>query len=166
MTEERSKPIRLLLVDDEEDLVTFLAHRLRKRGIEVTYALNGTEAIATAGENKFDVAVVDLNMPDMDGITVIENLNKLQPFIQVLMLTGHGSPDSAWEAGRLNAFRYILKPYDFEELFDLISSAAEQRHQHMQEEFEEKLNKLMASTTSPRDLIEESDKLRSEYEQD
>jgi two-component system NtrC family response regulator/two-component system response regulator AtoC len=105
-------------------------------------------------------------MPDMDGITVIENLKSLQPFVEVLMLTGHGSHDSAWEAGRLNAFRYILKPYDFEELHDLILTAAEHRRLRMQKEFEEKLNELMGSTTSPRDLIEESENLRSEYEQD
>ncbi len=166
MTEDSSKPIRLLLADDEEDLVTFLAHRLRKRGIDVTMALSGSEAVSAATEMKFDVAVVDLKMPDMDGITVIENLKNLQPFIEVLMLTGHGSHDSAWEAGRLNAFRYILKPYDFDDLHDLILTAAKHRRQRMQKEFEEKLNELMTGTTSPRDLIEESEKLRSEYEQD
>ena len=166
MTEVNSKPIRLLIADDEEDLVIFLAHRLRKRGLDVTMALSGAEAVSAATEMKFDVAVVDLKMPDMDGIAVIENLKSLQPFIEVLMLTGHGSHDSAWEAGRLHAFRYILKPYDFEDLHDLINSAAEHRQRRMQEEFEEKLNELMTSTTSPRDLIEESVKLRSEYEPD
>ena len=166
MTEDNAKPIRLLIADDEEDLVTFLAHRLRKRGLDVTMALSGSEAVSAASQMKFDVAVVDLKMPDMDGITVIEQLKALQPFIEVLMLTGHGSHDSAWEAGRLQAFRYILKPYEFEELHDLIYTAAAHRRQKMQNEFEAKLNDLMAGTTSPRDLIEESEKLRSEYEQD
>ncbi len=166
MTEDSSKPIRLLIADDEEDLVTFLAHRLRKRGLEVTMALSGAEAVSAGTEIKFDVAIVDLKMPDMDGITVIEQLKNLQPFIEVIMLTGHGSHDSAWEAGRLHAFRYILKPYDFEELHDLVHTAAEHRRRRMQKEFEDKLNELMAGTTSPRDLIEESGKLRSEYEQD
>ena len=166
MTEESSKPIRLLIADDEEDLVTFLSHRLRKRGLEVTMAVSGAEAVSAGTEMKFDVAVVDLKMPDMDGITVIEQLKNLQPFIEVIMLTGHGSHDSAWEAGRLHAFRYILKPYDFEELHDLIHTAAEHKRRRMQQEFEDKLNELMTGTTSPRDLIEESEKLRSEYEQD
>ena len=166
MTEESSKPIRLLIADDEEDLVTFLAHRLRKRGIDVTMALSVSEAISAAAEMKFDVAIVDLKMPDMDGIAVIEQLRSLQPYIEVLMLTGHGSHDSAWEAGRLQAFRYLLKPYDFEELHDLIHTASAHRHQRMQQEFEEKLNELMSGTTSPRDLIEDCEKLRSEYEQD
>ncbi len=165
MTEE-SKPIRLLIVDDEEDLVTFLAHRLRKRGIDVTMALSGAEAVSAGNEISFDVAVVDLKMPDMDGIAVIEQLRSAQPFIEVLMLTGHGSHDSAWEAGRLQAFRYLMKPYDFEELLELIIAATEQRRRKMQTEFEHRLQTLMTSTTSPRDLIEQSEELRREYEQE
>jgi len=149
MTEDMTdRPIRLLIADDEEDLVTFLAHRLRKRGLEVT------------------VAVVDLKMPDMDGITVIEQLQLQQPNIEVVMLTGHGSHDSAWEAGRLHAFRYLLKPCEFEDLHDIVLTAARHRRRRMKEEFEAKLSELMSDTTSPRELIEESEKLRSEYEQD
>jgi DNA-binding NtrC family response regulator len=166
MTEEHAKPIKLLLVDDEEDLVTFLAHRLGKRGLEVTTALSGEEALVAASEAKFEVAVVDLKMPDMDGITVIEKLKALQPFIEVLMLTGHGSHDSAWEAGRLHAFRYVMKPCDFEELLDLVQMAANHRRERLQEEFQAKQNELMSGTTTPRDFIAESERLRSEYEQD
>ena len=166
MTEELSPPIRLLIVDDEEDLVTFLAHRFRKRGIDVTMALSGGEAVSAAAGLKFDVAIVDLKMPDMDGIAVIEQMRVLQPFLEILMLTGHGSHDSAWEAGRLQAFRYLLKPYDFEELHELIVTAAKHKRRRLQEEFDGRLNSLMANTTSPRDLIEESDKLRREYEQE
>ena len=166
MSEQTEQPIRLLLVDDEEDLVTFLAHRLRKRGLDVTMALSGAEAISAANEIKFDVAVVDLKMPDMDGIEVMEQLRAAQPFVEVLMLTGHGSHDSAWEAGKLQAFRYLLKPYDFEDLLSLVQEAARKRRQKMQQEFETKLGALMTGTTSPRDLIEESEKLRREYEQD
>ncbi len=166
MTEAKTSPIRLLLVDDEEDLVTFLAHRLRKRGIEVTVATRGNEALRFAEEQKFDVAVVDLKMPDIDGITVMERLKVSQPFLELLMLTGHGSHDSAWEAGRLQAFRYLLKPYDFDELHGLIEEAAAQRRKRLQAEFAGKLADLMAGTTSARDLIEECDKLRREYEQD
>jgi len=166
MTEAKTSPIRLLLVDDEEDLVTFLAHRLRKRGVEVTVATRGEEALGFAEDRKFDVAVVDLKMPDIDGITVMEKLKTLQPFLELLMLTGHGSHDSAWEAGRLQAFRYLLKPYDFDELHGLIEEAAAQRRRRLQAEFAGKLADLMAGTTSARDLIEESNKLRREYEQD
>ena len=166
MTEENTKPIRLLIADDEEDLVTFLAHRLRKRGIEVTMALSGAEAISAAAQMSFDVAVVDLKMPDMDGIQIIEQLKALQPHVEVLMLTGHGGHDSAWEAGRLQAYRYILKPHDFEDLLGLVQEAAAHRRQKMKQEFETQLTALMCGTTSPRDIIAESDELRREYEQD
>ena len=166
MSEETRPAVRLLLVDDEEDLVTFLAHRLRKRDIQVTVALCGKDALAAAGQQRFDVAVVDLKMPDMDGIEVMDRLKALQPFVEILMLTGHGSHDSAWEAGRLQAFRYLLKPYDFDELLGVIREAADQRRRRLQSEFETKLAELMAGTTSARDLIEASDRLRREYEQD
>ncbi len=166
MTAELDHPINLLIVDDEEDLVTFLSHRLRKRNLDVTTALRGQDAIAAASDKKFDVALVDLKMPDMDGIKVMEELRACQPYLEIIMLTGHGSHDSAWEAGRLQAYRYLLKPYDFEELFILIVSAAEHKRHRMQEEFDTRLSALMSSTTSPRDIIEESEKLRREYEQD
>lgn len=165
MTEE-ANPIRLLIADDEEDLATFLAQRLRKRGLDVTLALSGAEAVSAANELTFDVAIVDLKMPDLDGITVMEELKSAQPYLEVLMLTGHGSHASAWEAGRLQAFRYLLKPFDFDELFDLILAAAEQRRTKMSSEFESRLESLMSGTTSPRELIEESEKLRREYEQE
>jgi DNA-binding NtrC family response regulator len=166
MSEETRPAVRLLLVDDEEDLVTFLAHRLRKRDIQVTVALCGKDALEAAGRERFDVAVVDLKMPDMDGIEVMDRLKAIQPFVEILMLTGHGSHDSAWEAGRLQAFRYLLKPYDFDELLGVIQEAADQRRRRLQSEFETKLAELMAGTTSARDLIEASDRLRREYEQD
>lgn len=166
MTEGAHQRIRLLLVDDEEDLVTFLAHRLAKREVDVTAAFSGAEALEVIDRQIFDVAVVDLKMPDIDGITVMERLKDQQPYTEILMLTGHGSHDSAWEAGRLQAFRYLLKPYDFDDLHQLIVAAAEQRRRRMCEVFEQKLSDLMTGTTSPRDLIEESDRLRRDYEQD
>lgn len=166
MTPAEPKDIRLLLVDDEEDLVTFLAHRLRKRDMEVVTALNGEDALDAAGSQVFDVALLDLRMPGMDGITVMEKLKEMQPFAEVLMLTGHGSHDSAWEAGRLQAFRYLLKPYDFDELAEMITEAATQKRQRLKSEFDRRLSDLMSGTKSPRDIIEESDRLRREYEQD
>ena len=166
MTDEQSAPINLILIDDEEDLVTFMAHRLRKRNMDVSTATSGAQALALAEKKIFHVAVVDLRMPDMDGITIIEKLRETQPFLQILMLTGHGSHDSAWEAGRLQAFRYLLKPYDFEDLAQLIIDAATMRSKTMKEEFEAKLDKLMTCTTSSREIIEESEKLRREYQQD
>ena len=166
MTSDKNRPFQILIVDDEEDLVTFLAHRLRKRGMEVTTALEGTSALAVAAKHKFDMALVDLKMPGIDGIQVMEQLRRMQPYVEIIMLTGHGSHDSAWEAGRLQAFRYLLKPYDFDDLCEQILTAANQRRRRMQQDFDSRLSDLMSSTTSPRDIIEESEKLRREFEQD
>ncbi|MCB1184404.1 response regulator [bacterium] len=166
MSPDDPKPIRLLLADDEEDLVTFLAHRLRKRGYDVTIALSGSEAVSAATELTFDVAVVDLRMPDLDGIKVIEQLKALQPHVEAVMLTGHGGHDTAWEAGRLQAFRYILKPHDFDDLVEVVEEATRHRRDRLKREFDERLDALMSGTTSARDIIEESEKLRREYEQD
>lgn len=166
MISDEDRPFRILIVDDEEDLVTFLAHRLRKRGLEVTTALEGAAALEIAANQKFDVALVDLKMPGIDGIQVMEQLRRMQPYVEIIMLTGHGSHDSAWEAGRLQAFRYLLKPYDFDDLCELVLTAANQRRRRMQQDFDARLSDLMSSTTSPRDIIEESEKLRREYEQD
>ncbi|MFT5315306.1 MAG: DNA-binding NtrC family response regulator [Candidatus Krumholzibacteriia bacterium] len=166
MPEEKPKPIRLLIADDEKDLVVFLAHRLRKRDIDVTMAVSGAEAVSAATELTFDVAIVDLRMPDMDGIQVIEQLKSLQPTIEVLMLTGHGGHDTAWEAGRLQAYRYILKPHDFDDLHKLVVEATAHRRTKLKNEFEMRLTQLMMGSASPRDIISQSDKLREHYEQD
>lgn len=166
MTPADTRNIRLLLVDDEEDLVTFLAHRLRKRKMDVVTTLNGEEAVTAAESHVFDVAVVDLRMPGMDGIAVMQKLKELHPFIEVLMLTGHGNHGSAWEAGRLQAFRYMLKPYDFDELAELIAEAALQRRQRLESEYDRRLSDLMTGTKSPREILAESEQLRREYEQD
>ena len=166
MSAEYAIPIKLLLVDDEEDLITFLAQRLRRRQMDVETATNGADAVAIAEKGPVHVAVVDLKMPGMSGIEVIEKLKEHHPFLEAIMLTGHGSQDSAYEAGRLQAYRYLLKPYDFDELYELILAAAEERRRKMHEEFTKKRQKMVDQGLSTRDLLEETEKLRREYEQD
>ena len=164
MTSGATLPIRLLLVDDEEDLVTFLSHRLRKRGVEVTTALSGREALAAVDRQIFDVAVLDLKMPDLDGITVMERLKAIQPFTEVLMLTGHGSHDSAWEAGRLQAFRYLLKPYKIEELLEQIQEAYELREDVLNSAYEEEMMESMSPGHTPKDILARCEELRRKYD--
>lgn len=165
MTSEQSSPIKLMLVDDEEDLTSFLAQRLRKRQMEVVTANNGTDAVALADKSPIHVAVVDLKMPGMSGIEVMEAIKAKQPFLETIMLTGHGSQDSAWEAGKLQAFRYLLKPYDFDELHDLILAAAEERRRSLYKEYNLKRQELLNAGSSTRDILEQTEKLRREYEQ-
>lgn len=165
MVEADRQPTRVLLVDDEQDLVDFLSKRLVKRGYEVRAVTSGKAAVALAAEQTFDVAVVDLKMPVMDGIAVIKAIKAQQPYVETIMLTGHGSHDSALEAGKLQTHRYLLKPYDFEQLVERIEEAAVARREMLRTEFGRELREMMDGNLSPRDIVRESERLRRKYEQ-
>lgn len=120
-------PIRLLLVDDEVGYVDVLKKRMARRGIEVTAAINGTAGIQELRRQPFDVAVLDLKMEDLDGIEVLKIFKKMDPDMPVIMLTGHGSEQSAREGMALGAFDYLTKPCDLAELIEKIEQAVERR---------------------------------------
>lgn len=115
--------IRLLLIDDEEGYVNVLAKRMDKRGIEVTKALSGSEAIQALRWKDFDVAVLDLKMEDMDGIEVLRIFKKIDPQMAVIMLTGHGSEQAARDAMSIGAFDYLTKPCELEDLLKKLKEA-------------------------------------------
>lgn len=115
--------IRLLLIDDEEGYVDVLTKRLTKRQMAVTKALNGSEAIRALRRQDFDVAVLDLKMEDMDGIEVLKIFKRIDPSMEVIMLTGHGSEQAARDATSLGAFDYLTKPYELEALLAKIREA-------------------------------------------
>ena len=118
---------KVLLVDDEDQFRTSLATRLRTRGFDVVDVDNGEAAIrAVRADEAIDIAVLDLKMPKMDGIQTLEELRAFRPALQGIMLTGHGSLDSAKDAGRLEAFKYLQKPCDVEELARVLGEAKEQ----------------------------------------
>jgi DNA-binding NtrC family response regulator len=117
--------IRLLLVDDEIAYLNVLSNRLSKRNIEVSKAPSGSEAIQILRKNEFDVAVVDLKMEDMDGIEVLKIFKKMDPHLNVIMLTGHGSEKAAKEGIEFGAMDYLTKPCEFDELFGKIKEAYE-----------------------------------------
>jgi len=124
---KQSGPIRVLLVDDEEGYVHVLANRLSLRHMEVTKAHSGQEAIQALRGRDFDVAVLDLKMEDMDGIEVLKILKKLDPEMEIIMLTGHGSEQAAREGIQYGAFDYLSKPCELEELLEKIREAAGRR---------------------------------------
>ncbi len=166
MAEDDRKPTRILLVDDEEDLVNFLSHRLLKRGFTVTATTSGPAAIAVVKRQVFDVVILDLKMPQMDGITALQHLKQEQPYLEAIMLTAHGSHESALEAGRLDVYRYLIKPYDFDELVDQIHEAARHKFQQLQAAFQTEMTQVTTSGMSPREIIDATEKLRKKYEQD
>ncbi|MBU0944094.1 MAG: response regulator [Proteobacteria bacterium] len=112
-----------LLVDDEQEFVETVALRLRQRGFEAACAFSGTEALNWLGKNDtVDVVVLDIGMPDPDGMKVIEILKEKYPLVEVIMLTGQATIQSAIEAMKLGAFAYLMKPC---KLNDLLSKAEE-----------------------------------------
>ena len=127
MVEDKNKPIKILLVDDERGFVDVISKRMSKRNIEVTQAYSGTEALQALRREDFDVTVLDLKMEDMDGIEILKILKKMAPDLPVIMLTGHGSEEEARDGIRFGAFDYLTKPCDFEELIVKIKEAYQQR---------------------------------------
>lgn len=122
-----SDRIKMLLVDDEEGYVNVLANRLSKRNIDVTKAYSGTQGIQAVRKADFHVAVLDLKMEDMNGIEVLKIFKKMYPEMEVIMLSGHGSEQSAREGIELGAFDYLTKPCELEELVEKIREAARHR---------------------------------------
>ena len=130
MSESKSmqeEKIRLLIVDDEKGYVNVLYNRLNKRGFDVTKTYSGFEAIQEVRKKDFDVAVLDLKMEDMDGIEVLKILKKMEPDLEVLMLTGHGSEEAAREGIDYGAFDYLTKPCELGELLVKIREAYAKR---------------------------------------
>ena len=159
-----SSKIKLLIVDDEVKFLASIAQRLEMRSFEVTTATNGQEAIGKAHSEKFDLALLDLKMPGLDGKQVLEVLKKEHKFLEVIILTGHGSYESAVECTRLGAFGYLPKPYELERLLEVLRSAYEAR---MKKKFESDIKKMeklvhIATGSSPLGILQEMKKLDDE----
>jgi len=137
----------LLIVDDETRFLNTIANRLRRRGFDVHTASNGPDAIDLARREQFDVAVVDLRMPGMEGGQVLRILKEEHQFLEVVVLTGHGSIESAVELTKLGAHAYLPKPYELEKLIEVLTEAYEVRLKKKYAADEAKLNTLMAMAT-------------------
>ena len=138
--------IKLLIVDDEIKFLDSIAQRLEMRDFDVTKATNGADALEIARSQKFDLALLDLKMPGMDGQQVLEILKKEHKFLEVIILTGHGSLDSAVECTRLGAFDYLPKPYELEKLLEKLQKAYEARLQKKFEADQERMEKISKAT--------------------
>ncbi len=118
---------RILLVDDEERFRTNLARMLAAQGLTVGAAASGREALEMLGREPYDVALVDIRMPGMDGLETLSEIKKLSPDTEVIILTGHASVDAAMEINRLGGFDYLLKPCPLEDLLLKIDAAYEKK---------------------------------------
>lgn len=121
------KIISLLLVDDEEDFRTTLANRLKRRNMDVTDAGSGEEAIEIIGKKSFDVAIVDIKMPGMDGIETLKRIKKIDPLLEVILLTGHASVEAGIEGIKAGAYDYVIKPCNVNDLLIKVEDACRRR---------------------------------------
>ncbi len=132
-------PARILLVDDEQDFVEILSMRLEEAGENVTAAYNGQGCLDKLETQEFDVVILDIKMPGMDGIQTLRKIKILYPLVEVILLTGHGTTETAVEGMKLGAYDYLLKPADFEDLTTKLEGARKKK-----EEQEERIRKAEA----------------------
>jgi len=123
----------VLLVDDEVPFVEAMARRLEKRGLDVKTAFSGEEALQRLKELKrIDVIILDVKMPGMDGLETLKQIKKGYPLVEVIMLTGHGTVESAIDGMKLGAYDYLMKPSDMDVLMEKLNAAKTKKTQHEQ----------------------------------
>lgn len=115
--------IRVLLVDDESDFVDILAERLESRDFAVSKAFSGDEALSRVGDEAPDVVLLDVLMPGKDGVTTLREIKAGNPLIEVIMLTGHATVESAVEGMKIGAYDYLMKPAETRDLIEKIVKA-------------------------------------------
>lgn len=135
--------IKLLIVDDEVKFLEAIAKRLEMRDFDVTTASNGRDAIEAARHQLFDLALLDLKMPGMNGREVLEALKSQHRYLEVIILTGHGSLDSAVECTKLGAFGYLPKPYELDRLIETLKDAYQHRLERKFEQDRDRLENLL-----------------------
>ncbi len=122
-----AETIKVLIVDDEEDFRVTLVNRLKKRKLEVLGAESGARALKMIEAMVFDVVVLDVKMPGLDGIETIREMKKKSPLTEVILLTGHASIESGIEGMALGAFDYLIKPVNIEQLVEKIHQAYDRK---------------------------------------
>jgi DNA-binding NtrC family response regulator len=140
-------------VDDEVVFTKNMSKLLNARGYRVTAVNSGDAAIQELQKQDFDVVVLDLKMPGMDGLATLKEIKKLDLFTQTLILTGHGSIDSALEAIKLGAYDYLTKPCEIDDLVAKIEGAWEKKDEAARKDMMAKLEKVIESPKSVFDVF-------------
>ncbi len=138
----------ILLVDDEEVFTNNMSRLLKGRGYRVSTANDGDSAIQALRKDNYDVVVLDLKMPGMDGITTLKEIRRLGLFTETLILTGHGSVDTALEALKLGAYDYLAKPCEIDDLVEKIEGAWKKKDTAEQKDMQEKIQKVIESPSA------------------
>src|SRR5919202_1569058 len=153
-------PIRLLIVDDDEQLRQTLVHRFQRQGMAVTSAGSGEEALTKAAQARCDVALLDLQLPGISGIELLAKLKERQPELEALMLTAHGSIETAILAMKKGAYDYLTKPFHLPELevhlqkaYEKVQLARRERQWVQQLHYESPRYRLVGSSPGMRRVV-------------
>jgi two-component system NtrC family response regulator len=144
-------------------LLEYLSKRLLKQGFTVKATFSGQEALDAAADDHYDVAVVDLKMPEMDGVETQKRLKEIQPFLQCIVLTGHGSVETALESGHQDAFQYLLKPVDYDNLVAIIRQAYEKKTEIQSTRFSEQVAEIQRAGLGAHGMRKAIKELREIY---
>jgi DNA-binding NtrC family response regulator len=154
----RTTPLSILVVDDEPIVVQSLGDWFRQDGYQVDIAQNAREALRRMGEKRYDIALLDIKMPGIDGLELQARLARERPDLTIIIMTAYASVETAVTALKAGAYDYITKPFDPEELSLLVKRAGE--HRSLRSE-NERLKEQLASVASPTPIVGASRALRS-----
>ena len=121
----------VLMVDDEVEFVETFGERMEMRGFEISKAFSGEEALKVLKKNKsVEVVILDVKMPGMDGVETLAKIKQKFPLVEVIMLSGQATVESAIEGMKRGAFDYLMKPSDIDQLIEKVTAAAAKKRQH------------------------------------
>ena len=145
--------MKMMLVDDEERFLSTTKKLLSKKGFEVLTAASGSDALDSLETHNIHVVILDVKMPGMDGIATLKEIKRRYPLVEVIMLTGHATVESAIDGLKSGATDYLMKPTEIDALIEKAEEAYEKRKR-----VEEKIRVAQARRfmKSPRDILKES----------
>jgi DNA-binding NtrC family response regulator len=136
---------KVLLVDDEPEFTEVLGQRMESRGLAVDVAMSGREALEKVEATSYDAIVLDLLMPEMDGIETLKQLLQKNPDLQVILLTGHATLEKGVEAIKIGAADFLEKPAEIQRLMEKIEQATAKKALLVEKRMEEKLKHIWGS---------------------
>lgn len=134
---------KVLLVDDEEEFTAILSERMKARGLDVDIANTGPMATKKVKEKSYDAIILDLAMPEMDGIATMKQLIEENPDLQVIFLTGHATLEKGIEAVKLGAVEFMEKPVDINTLLEKVGEAKTKKDQINEKKTEESIKDIL-----------------------
>ena len=135
----------MLLVDDEKEFVEVLGERMKNRGMDVTTTTSAMDAVKKVTAESYDAIVLDLQMPEMDGIQALRAIKKIKPEMQVILLTGHATVEKGIEAIKMGAMDLIEKPADMKTIIEKIKMAQVKKMILVEKKTEMKIKKIISS---------------------